>query len=162
VSKNVNDVGVRFILRTYSVFNTTAIGVASHVKLFQLKWRPFEDETHTPHPLPVLTVLYISPMSARQLLAPPVTVNRIFISHVGIAPKIGKFVKDNVRGAGLVIEYKVVPDCATLTIVATPELSDAYENAPELLDVGAVRENDTSANTYAPAFGPSVKVPKVG
>jgi hypothetical protein len=41
-------------------------------------------------------------------------------------------------------------------------LSDVYENAPELLDVGGVNEKDASANTYAPDFGPSVNAPKVG
>jgi hypothetical protein len=48
------------------------------------------------------------------------------------------------------------------TITATPELSDVYENAPELSDVGAVSEKDASANEYAPDFGPSVNVPNVG
>jgi hypothetical protein len=47
-------------------------------------------------------------------------------------------------------------------ITATAELSDVNENAPELSDVGAVREKDTSANTYDPDFGPSVNVPRVG
>jgi hypothetical protein len=87
--------------------------------------------------------------------------NLIFISQVGIAPRIGKLVRDNVRLAGDVMEYSVSGDDGTIT-AATPELSDVYENAPELSDVGAVRENDTSANRYAPAFGPSVNVPNVG
>jgi hypothetical protein len=58
------------------------------------------------------------------------------------------------------MEYNVDGD-GTIT-AATPELSDVYENDPELSDVGAVSENDTSANIYAPDFGPSVNVPKVG
>jgi hypothetical protein len=104
----------------------------------------------------------MSPISGLQLPDPPVTVNLIFISQVGIAPRIGKFVRDNVRLAGDVMEYSVAGDDGNIT-AATPELSDVYENAPELSDVGAVRENDTSANTYAPDFGPSVNVvPKVG
>jgi hypothetical protein len=61
--------------------------------------------------------------------------------------------------AGLVMEYNADTEFVT---VATPELSDVYENAPELSDVGAVREKDASANTYDPDFGPSVNVPNVG
>jgi hypothetical protein len=56
----------------------------------------------------------------------------------------------------------VAADAATIEIVATPELSDVYVNAPELLDVGAVIEKDASDNTYTPDFGPSVNAPKVG
>jgi hypothetical protein len=154
-------VGVRVNLRIYSVLRATETPGASHELLVQAKWIPFELETHTPQPRPVLTVLYISPMSARQLLFPVAPVlNLIFISQVGIAPRIGKLVRDNVRLAGDVMEYSVADD-GTIT-AATPELSDVYENAPELSDVGAVRENDASANTYRPDFGPSVNVPKVG
>ena len=112
VSRTVKDVGVRVILSTYAVFNATTIGVASHDGLLQPKCIPFEDESHTPHPLLILALLiaiglYISPMSARHVPVPPVTVNPIFISHVGIAPKIGKFVNDSVGIAGFVIEYNV-------------------------------------------------------
>ena len=129
--------------------------------LIQLKWIPFELEIHTPQPR-LLTVLYISPISARQLPLPAVPVNLIFISQVGIAPRIGKLVNAvaGYTGVGVVMEYNV-PDDGTIT-AATPELSDVYENDPELSDVGAVSENDTSANRYAPDFGPSVNVPKVG
>jgi hypothetical protein len=153
-------VGVRVNLRIYSVLRATETPGASHVLLIQLKWIPFELETHTPQPRPPLTALYISPINGLQLLLPvaPV-VNLIFISQVGIAPRIGKLVRDNVRLAGDVMEYNT--GVGTIT-AATPELSDVYENAPELLDVGAVRENDTSANRYVPDFGPSVNVPKVG
>jgi hypothetical protein len=48
-------------------------------------------------------------------------------------------------------------------ITATAELSDVYENAPELSDVGAVSEKDASDKTYTPDFGPSVNVvPNIG
>jgi len=61
------------------------------------------------------------------------------------------------------MEYNVGDIDTEVVTVATPELSDVYENAPELLDVGAVRENDASDKRYAPDFGPSVNVvPKVG
>jgi hypothetical protein len=126
---------------------------------------PFEDDTHTPHPLLVFTGLYISPISARQLLAPPVTLNRILISHVGIAPRIGKLVNDSVGMVGLVMEYSVDANeklDGTLEIVATPELSEEYENVPALLDEGAVSEKNASAKTYDPNFGPSMNGPNVG
>jgi hypothetical protein len=50
----------------------------------------------------------------------------------------------------------------TLVTVATPELSEANVNVPELSDVGAVRENDASNNSYRPALGPRVNGPNVG
>jgi hypothetical protein len=162
VSRAVKDVGVRVNLRIYSVLRATETPGTSHVLLIQLKWIPFEFEIHTPQPRPVLTVLYISPISARQVLPVAPVLNLIFISQVGIAPRIGKLVRDNVRLAGDVMEYSVSDDAGTIT-AATPELSDVYENAPELSDVGAVREKDASAKRYDPIFGPRVNVvPKVG
>ena len=86
----------------------------------------------------------------------------MFISHVGIAPSTGKLVKDSVGMDGLFIEYRVEAYDDPYTIAATPELSDVYENAPALFDVGAVSEKDASAKTYTPDLGPSVKGPNVG
>jgi hypothetical protein len=49
----------------------------------------------------------MSPISARQLLVPLVTLNLMFISHTGIAPRIGKLVNDRVGIDGLVMVYSV-------------------------------------------------------
>ena len=73
------------------------------IGLFQLNHIVFALDIHNPHPLS-LTVLYISPINARQLLAPLVLLKRIFISQSEIDPKAGKLVNDNVGIVGFVIE----------------------------------------------------------
>jgi hypothetical protein len=122
VSATVNDAGLRVNFRSYVVFNATETPGASHETLIQLKWIPFDDETHTPHPLE-LKELYMSPIIARQVLAPPVTLNLIFISQFVIAPRTGKFVKESDGMDGLVMEYRFT-NAVVLVVVATPELSE--------------------------------------
>jgi hypothetical protein len=145
----------------YGVFNATDMVAGSLVVFAQLQWIRLLLETQIPQPRDEFISLYISPISARHVPAPPVTVKLMSICQ---------FVSDAISGnsyvmsVGIVTTGVPVPVVYTVFVVVAPfaivavmpalDASIAYENVPKLLELGSINENDASATVYAPFFGP--------